>query len=109
MNSHGIQIVETHNRRWMMLNFVNPGLEHPYRISIDGHDMWVVANDGGFVTPQKVQVLTLTNAERITVMIKLDQEPKDYAIRMYAMSRLQFIQGYTVLRYPVCPCSNLRT
>ncbi|KAI0859389.1 Cupredoxin [Xylaria cubensis] len=94
------EIIETRNRRWMMLNIINPGLEHPYSISIDDHDMWVVANDAGFVTPQKVQVLQLNNAQRFTVMIKLDQEPADYAIRFYALSRLQSIQGYAVLRYP---------
>lgn len=85
-----------------MLNLVNPGFEHPYRISIDDHDMWVVANDGGFVKPVKVQALTLTNGERITVAVKLDKEAADYAIRAYALSRLQFIQTYAILRYPVC-------
>ena len=99
--THHIQVIETHNRPWMLLNFVNPSLEHPWRISIDNHDMWVVANDGGFVEPQKVQALTLTNAERITILVKLDQAPKDYAIRMHALSRLQFIQTYAILRYPV--------
>lgn len=97
-----MQVVETHNRRWILLNFVNPGLEHPWRISIDNHDMWVIANDGGFVKPQKVQALTLTNAERITVLVKLKQTPGDYAIRMHAWSRLQFLQTYAMLRYPVC-------
>lgn len=90
------------------MNFVNPGLEHPWRISIDSHDMWIVANDGGFVRPQRVQVLTLTNAERITVLVKLDQAPNDYTIRMYALSRLQFIQTYAMLRYPVSSQSRWR-
>ncbi|KAI9656728.1 MAG: hypothetical protein M1821_003367 [Bathelium mastoideum] len=94
------EVIETHNRRWILLNFVNPGLEHPWRISIDNHDMWVIATDGGFVTPQKVQVLTLTNAERLTVLVRLDQAPGDYAIRVNALSRLQFIQTYAMLRYP---------
>lgn len=39
-----------------MINIVNPGLEHPLRISIDNHHFWIVANDGGFIEPQKVQV-----------------------------------------------------
>lgn len=91
----------------MFINFVNPGLEHPYRISIDEHEMWVVANDGGFITPQKVDAITLTNAERVTVMVKLDKAPKDYAIRFYALSRLQFIQGYAFLRYPHRPIGRI--
>lgn len=39
-----------------MLNLLNSGFEHSVRISIDGHDMFVVANDAGFVEPQKAQV-----------------------------------------------------
>ncbi|KAF5590961.1 multicopper oxidase [Fusarium pseudocircinatum] len=93
-------VIETKGRRWVMLNFANTGFEHPYRISIDDHDMWVVANDGGFIHPIKVQALTVTNGERFTVVVKLDKEADDYAIRIYALSRLQFIQTYAILRYP---------
>ncbi|KAJ4356852.1 uncharacterized protein N0V89_004889 [Didymosphaeria variabile] len=62
--------------------------------------MWIVANDGGFIKPQKVNVLTVMNAERVTVMVKLNQNPKDYAIRFHALSDLQSLQGYAILRYP---------
>lgn len=48
------------------MNFVNPGLEHPWRISIDDHELWIVANDGGFVHPQKV------NVGRISISIQLN-------------------------------------
>jgi len=34
------------------------------------------------------------------VAVKLDKEAADYAIRAYALSRLQFIQTYAILRYP---------
>lgn len=54
------------NRRWMMINIVNPGLEHPWRISIDNHDFWIVANDGGFIEPQKVQVSRITASQHQT-------------------------------------------
>jgi FtsP/CotA-like multicopper oxidase with cupredoxin domain len=53
------EIIETENRRWILMNFVNPGLEHPWRISIDNHRMWIVANDGGFVQPQEVDVCSI--------------------------------------------------
>lgn len=42
----------------------------------------------------------MLNAERVTVMVKLDQDPKDYAIRFHALSDLQSLQGYAILRYP---------
>lgn len=85
----------------MMFNFVNVGLEHPWRISIDNHKMWVVANDGGFIIPQEVDAITLSNARTISVMIKMDQEPGEYAIRAYSVSLLQQLHGYAILRYPV--------
>ncbi|EME47188.1 hypothetical protein DOTSEDRAFT_59673 [Dothistroma septosporum NZE10] len=94
------EVIETGNQRWVLMNFVNPGLEHPWRISIDGHKMWIVANDGGFVQPQEVDILTVTNAERVTVMVKLNQTAADYAIRFHALSDLQTLQGYAILRYP---------
>lgn len=40
----------------MWLNFIHPGAHHELRISVDEHDMWIVAADGDFVKPKKVQV-----------------------------------------------------
>ncbi|EOD46162.1 putative multicopper oxidase protein [Neofusicoccum parvum UCRNP2] len=97
------EIIETKSRRWMMMNFINNGLEHPWRVSIDSHKMWVVANDAGFVDPQEVDIITLRNGQRLTVLIKLDQPPNDYAIRFHALSKKQSLQGYALLRYPVRP------
>lgn len=39
-----------------MLNLLNAGFEHSVRASIDGHTMIIVANDGGFVESQEVDV-----------------------------------------------------
>lgn len=47
------------------------GLEHPWRVSIDQHKLWIVANDGGFVQPQEVDVCFLSNSmtfESLTVL-----------------------------------------
>lgn len=47
-----------------MLNLLNSGFEHCVRASIDGHKMIVVANDGGFVEPQEVDVSLPTYTQR---------------------------------------------
>lgn len=39
-----------------MLNLINIGFEHAQKVSIDDHQMWVVADDAGFVEPQLVDV-----------------------------------------------------
>lgn len=33
-------------------------------------------------------------------MVKLDEDPADYAVRFHALSDLQTLQGYAILRYP---------
>lgn len=85
-----------------MLNILNIGFEHALRFSVDDHKIWIVANDGGFVEPQLVDVLYITNGVRYTVLIKLDQEGADYAMRLVSVSDHQNLHGYSILRYPVC-------
>lgn len=41
---------------YLWLNFIHPGAHHELRVSIDQHDMYVIAADGDFVHPKKVQV-----------------------------------------------------
>lgn len=45
--------------------------------------------------------MTVFNAERITVLVKTDKPAKDYPIRFHALSDLQTLQTYAILRYPV--------
>ncbi|PSK42987.1 Iron transport multicopper oxidase [Elsinoe australis] len=102
---------------YVWINFIHPGVHHEFRISIDEHEMWIVAADGDFVQPKKVNVSTspmfthfqdvlrsqainLNMAERISVLVPLAQEPKENAIRIASMSIEQLIYGLGVLRYP---------
>ncbi|KAF6833859.1 multicopper oxidase [Colletotrichum plurivorum] len=94
------EIVETHGRPWIMLNVLNIGFEHAVQFSIDDHKLWVVANDNGFVRPQLVDVLYVTNGARYTVLVKLDREGADYAMRYVSTSTHQNLEGYSILRYP---------
>lgn len=41
-------------QEWIWINFINSGAHHSMGISIDDHEIWVVAADGEFVHPQKV-------------------------------------------------------
>lgn len=40
----------------MMMNLLNNGFEHSVKVSIDGHRIIVVANNGGFVVPEHTDV-----------------------------------------------------
>lgn len=43
-------------QKFMLMNFIHGGSYHMLRISVDEHDMYIVALDGDFVQPVKVQV-----------------------------------------------------
>ncbi|KAM0080832.1 hypothetical protein ACKRZS_007000 [Fusarium odoratissimum] len=94
------EVIETQGRRYMMLNLMNIGFEHSVKVSIDHHKMIVVANNAGFIVPEEADVLHIPSASRVTILVRLDAEPGDYAIRISSTSVLQNLHGYAVLRYP---------
>ena len=49
-----------------------------------------------------LQVVYIPDPSRVTVLVKLDAEPDDYAIRISSTSELQNLHGYAILRYRVC-------
>ncbi|KJX93622.1 conidial pigment biosynthesis oxidase arb2 brown2 like protein [Zymoseptoria brevis] len=95
-----LTVIETHGKEYIMLNLINVGFEHALKWSVDNHRVWVVANDAGFIEPQLVDTVYITNGARVTVLVKLDQDPNDYAIRLASTSKLQNLEGYALLRYP---------
>ncbi|KAH0428988.1 conidial pigment biosynthesis oxidase arb2 brown2 [Colletotrichum camelliae] len=66
----------------------------------DEHEFYVVAADGEFVHPQKVHAANCNLGERISILIRMNQKPGDYAIRVTSLRREQIIQGIGILRYP---------
>ncbi|KAK1857061.1 multicopper oxidase [Colletotrichum chrysophilum] len=94
------EVIETEGRAYIMLNLINIGFEHSVMASIDSHRMIVVANNGGFVIPEETDVVYIPSAGRVTVLVKLDAKPGDYALRLSSTSQMQNLQGYSILRYP---------
>ncbi|KAH8846586.1 hypothetical protein MCOR01_000044 [Pyricularia oryzae] len=84
---------------WMWINFIHSGAHHELQISIDEHEFYVVAADGEFVHPQKVHAANCNLGERIAILVRLDQAPGDYAVRVTSLRREQMIQGVGILRY----------
>ncbi|KAL8393640.1 hypothetical protein RB599_005911 [Gaeumannomyces hyphopodioides] len=94
------ETLETGGGSYIMMNLLNIGLDHPVRASIDAHEMIVVANNGGFVRPTRARVVSLPNGGRVTVLVRLDKKPADYAVRVASTSKWQNLEGYAILRYP---------
>ncbi|KAF9634919.1 putative multicopper oxidase protein [Lasiodiplodia theobromae] len=95
-----LEVVEAQDgEKYVWLNFIHPGAHHELRISVDEHDMWIVAADGDFVHPKKVQAINVNMGERISVLVPLTQKPGEYAIRMASLAEEQLIWGAGILRY----------
>lgn len=50
--------------------------------SIDSHPMYIDVVDGIYIEPQPAETVFLYNGERFSVMIKFDQVPGEYTIRV---------------------------
>ena len=98
-SSSPIEIVSTQGE-WTYINIANVGGEWTWVVSIDAHDLWVVAADGDYVTPEKVQALPVSIGQRYGVMVRTDkQEGGDYYIRANSAGFAQVMGGVGILRY----------
>ncbi|EEU34604.1 uncharacterized protein NECHADRAFT_82322 [Fusarium vanettenii 77-13-4] len=91
---------------WIWISFIHSGAHHELQISVDEHEVHVVAADGEFVYPQKVHAANCNLGERIGILVHLNKKPGDYAIRVASLRTEQIIQGLGILRYPSPPKGN---
>lgn len=60
---------------------VNTGVFFPFRLSIDGHKLYIVASDGADIQPILVDSFYVTVSETVDFEIKTDQRPGRYWFR----------------------------
>ena len=80
---------------------VNSGLANPIKISIDQHELNVVATDGMDVSPAVVESVIIQPGETYDITVNLNQLPDLYWIRAETLLTNEGIthNGYAVLRY----------
>jgi FtsP/CotA-like multicopper oxidase with cupredoxin domain len=61
--------------------------------------MYVFAADGNFHFPQEVDVVSIPIGERFEVLVRLDQPPADYTIRVSSDIPVQILGGFAVFSY----------
>ncbi|KAF4773545.1 multicopper oxidase [Colletotrichum scovillei] len=84
---------------WAALTFMNVGGLYPLQVSIDNHDLYVYAVDGQYIKPVVTDRVYIGNGNRISVLVKLDQEPARYMIRMANDLLNQILGGFAELAY----------
>ena len=84
---------------WAAMSFISPSGTALFKVTIDGHKLYVFGINGQYVDPQEVDQIRVDNGDRISFMIKLDQAPSDYTIRIANEGFNQVISGYGTLSY----------
>nr|AAR21095.1 laccase [Auricularia auricula-judae] len=87
------------SEKFVAFNIVNSGTTWELRVSIDSHSFWVFTADGAYISPVKVNVISIPVGERFQILVPLDQSPGDYTIRVAAKAMPQLLSGYAVLSY----------
>ncbi|ORY10495.1 conidial pigment biosynthesis oxidase Arb2/brown2 [Clohesyomyces aquaticus] len=86
-------------QEWISLNVVMAATFKTTVFSIDQHKIWVYAVDGGFIEPQLVDTFHMYAGERYSILVKLDQKPRDYTIRVPDNGLTQVLNAVATLRY----------
>ncbi|AEO69834.1 4c3f7579-281f-413b-9b04-61e62d660a29 [Thermothielavioides terrestris] len=90
------------HEQWVALEVIGTFGLVTVSFSIDGLSMYVYAVDGEYIEPQLVQVITVTNGDRYSVLVRLtDAQPGDYPIRIASTSTAQLIAASATLSYRV--------
>ncbi|KAF7197967.1 Laccase abr2 [Pseudocercospora fuligena] len=84
---------------WAALTFINVGGLCPLQIALDNHEFHVFAVDGQYIQPVTTDRVLVGTGNRVSVMIKLDQEPARYALRIANDLLNQILGGFAELSY----------
>ena len=76
----------TPGRRYRFRVIQATGNHCPTELSIDGHELIVIASDGFPVEPFTVGTLGMTSAERYDFVLNADKNPGNYRIHVRGMS-----------------------
>jgi FtsP/CotA-like multicopper oxidase with cupredoxin domain len=85
--------------KWAAVSFVSSAGVALFKITIDSHKLYVYEINGNYVVPQVVDQISLTNGDRISCFVKLDQPAADYKIRVANLGINQVISGFGTLSY----------
>lgn len=86
--------------------FIHSGALYPFRMSIDGHKLTVVASDGAELEPTEVESFMFSPGERFDVTVTFDQDVGNFWLRAETMvsgSPYSFFDGHAIIRYDGAP------
>lgn len=86
--------------KWVAIDVISVAGLLSFSFSIDSLSMYVYAVDGEYITPAKVNAIPLSNGDRYSVLVKLD-EAGDYPIRVASTQNTQLMAATATLKYRI--------
>ncbi|XP_064643031.1 uncharacterized protein LOC135497216 [Lineus longissimus] len=80
-NGAPLEVFKVRRGKRYRFRIIAAGNLYPFRVSIDQHELTVVATDGYDVDPMPVESLIINPGERYDVMITADQPVQNYMVR----------------------------
>ncbi|EXJ61766.1 hypothetical protein A1O7_02196 [Cladophialophora yegresii CBS 114405] len=84
---------------WHAFSYISSAGIAIVKVSIDSHKLYIYEVNGNYIVPQVVDQFSLSNGDRVSFFVKLDQTPGDYTIRVANEGINQVISGFGVLSY----------
>jgi FtsP/CotA-like multicopper oxidase with cupredoxin domain len=98
-----VEVFEVDPRdRWASFNFISAATLKSPTPGLDQHTMWIYEVDGTFIEPINFDTFTARSGERYSVMIRLDQKPQDYPLRIADLNT-QLVSAFAIVRYKNSP------
>lgn len=92
-------------QKWLALDVIGAFSMLTTSFSIDSLSMWVYAVDGEYITPQKVQAMSVTNGDRFSLLVQL-KTPGDYTVRVASTWQTQVIAGVATIQFKNAGAKN---
>ena len=84
---------------WKAFSYISSASVVIVKIAIDSHKLYIYEINGNYIQPMVVDQISLSNGDRVSFFVKLDQTPGDYTIRVANEGINQVISGFGVLSY----------
>lgn len=94
-----IVVDPSRNNGWVSMHIVAAATIAQITFSVDSHEFWLYEIDGNYVNPRKFVSAVMSAGETFSVMIKLDQEPGRYTMRIPNSGASQVLGGFAEMVY----------
>jgi FtsP/CotA-like multicopper oxidase with cupredoxin domain len=91
---------KSEKEKWVAIDVISATGLLAFSFSIDSLPIWVYAVDGEYIVPKQVNALPVSNGDRYSILVKLD-EAADYPIRVASTQNTQLIAATAVLKYRI--------